>query len=49
MPAKALSTSPRAELRAIKLFSLTHGVGLLLFTVMIAGLLWYLHRVEIEQ
>jgi PAS domain S-box-containing protein len=49
MPAKALSSSPRAELRAIRWFSLTHGIGLLLFTVMIAGLLFYLHRMEVEQ
>jgi len=48
MSPKALSSSPRAELRAIKWFTLSHGIGLMLFTVLVGGLLWYLNRTSLE-
>jgi hypothetical protein len=46
MKPKALSSSPRAELRAIKWFTLTHALGLLLFAALLGGFFWYVHRVE---
>jgi len=49
MKPKALSSSPRAELRAIQWFTLTHALGLALFALLMGGFFWYLHRVEIEQ
>ncbi|HWS73852.1 MAG TPA: PAS domain S-box protein, partial [Quisquiliibacterium sp.] len=49
MPAKALSSSSRAELRAIKWFTLTPALGLALFALLIATFLWYLNRVGLDQ
>ena len=49
MPAKALSSSPRAELRTIKWFTLTPALGLVLFALLIATFLWYLNRVGLDQ
>ncbi len=49
MSAKALSPSSRAELRAIKWFTLTPALGLLLFALLIATFLWYLNRVGLDQ
>ncbi|MFO1195572.1 MAG: PAS domain S-box protein [Burkholderiaceae bacterium] len=48
MTPKALSSSPRAELRAIRWFTLTHALGLMLFAALMAGFFWYLHHVEVE-
>lgn len=49
MTPKALSSTSRAELRAMNWFTLTHGIGLLLFALLIAALLWYLNRAGVEQ
>ncbi len=49
MSAKALSISARAELRAIKWFTLTPALGLALFALLIATFLWYLNRVGLDQ
>jgi PAS domain S-box-containing protein len=49
MTPEALSSSPRAELRAIKWFTLTHAAGLLLFALIMGGFFWYLHVIEAEQ
>ena len=39
----------RAELRAIKWFTLTHAAGLVAFAVLMGAFFWYLHRIEDEQ
>ncbi len=49
MPSKTLDTSLRAELRAIQWFTTTHAAGLLVFTLLMGGFFWYLHRVEEDQ
>ncbi len=43
------SGTPRSDLRAIKWFTLTHALGLLLFAAIMGGFLWYVHYVEIDQ
>ena len=49
MSDKALSSSSRAELRALKWFTLTPALGLILFALLIASFLWYLNRVGLDQ
>ena len=39
----------KAELRAIQWFTLTHALGLLLFVLLMATLLWYLRNTETSQ
>lgn len=43
------SGTPRGDLRAIKWFTLTHALGLLLFAAIMGGFLWYVHYVEVDQ
>jgi PAS domain S-box-containing protein len=39
----------KAELRAIQWFTLTHALGMLLFVLLMAALLWYLRNTETSQ
>lgn len=49
-PAKAEPIAvPGNELRAIKWFTLTHALGLVLFVTLMAALFWYLHLLEAQH
>jgi PAS domain S-box-containing protein len=43
------SEATKAELRAIQWFTLTHALGLVLFVMLMATLLWYLRNTETQQ
>ena len=49
MQPRTQDSSPPAELRAIKWFTLTHAAGLLAFVLLMGGFFWYLHHVMEDQ
>ena len=40
--------SPQSELRTFKWLTLTHGLGILAFLVVMVGFFWYLRQIEVE-
>ena len=49
MAGHSLSSTPNSELRAIKWFTLTHALGLLLFVALMVTFLWYVQHLEEDQ
>ncbi|MEI8302831.1 MAG: PAS domain S-box protein [Burkholderiales bacterium] len=49
MQPRTQDSSPPAELRAIKWFTLTHAAGLVAFGLLMGGFFWYLHHVMEDQ
>mgnify|MGYP001339380658 CR=1 FL=1 len=48
MTSQKLSNSSSAELRAMKWFTVTHGLGLAAFVALLGTFFWYLHRIEYD-
>ena len=48
MSTKTPGSSSGAELRAIKWFTLTHALGLVMFALLMAGFFWYLNYAEAD-